>query len=82
MTPAADADYANLQRTIAELQVENERLRADQARLDWLEANGDAQYLYEEGRPNTTVPVIRLSKANFDFHDFTVRQVIDRARAQ
>lgn len=37
MTPANDNDYQQLQRTIAELQVQNERLKADQARLDWLE---------------------------------------------
>lgn len=38
MTPERDQDYLQLQRELAALQVENERLKADQERLSWLEA--------------------------------------------
>lgn len=64
---------------IDQLRKERDELLKDKERLDWLEKNGDLQHLYEEGRPDTTAPVLRVDAFWFDFDSRTLRDCIDAA---
>lgn len=74
-----DAIWQKAFNEVVEILTERDSLRDRAALFDWLEKNGSLEHLYEEAKPETTVPAIRVNAFNFDFEAMSIAEAITKA---